>query len=58
TEVLDMYVFKTLSEVRDLTESWMREYNDERPHDSLNDLTPWEYLARHENRKNSNLECH
>ncbi|PIB12867.1 hypothetical protein B853_21136 [Vibrio rotiferianus CAIM 577 = LMG 21460] len=58
TEVLNMYVFKTLSEVRDLTEKWMKEYNDERPHDSLDDLTPWEYLARHESRKNSNLECH
>ncbi|WP_443083706.1 IS3 family transposase [Vibrio sp. E14] len=58
TEILDMYVFKTLNEVRELTENWMREYNDERPHDSLNDLTPWEYLARYESRKNSNLECH
>lgn len=55
---LDMYVFKTLSEVRDLTENWMREYNDERPHDSLDDLTPWEYLEKHESRKSSNLECH
>ncbi len=58
TEILNMYVFKTLSEVRDLTEKWMKEYNDERPHDSLDDLTPWEYLARHESRNNSNLECH
>ncbi|WP_139344048.1 integrase core domain-containing protein, partial [Vibrio ruber] len=58
TEILDMYVFKTLNEVRDLTENWMREYNEERPHDSLNDLTPWEYLERHDSRKNSNLSCH
>ncbi|CAM2780201.1 Integrase catalytic domain-containing protein [Vibrio mytili] len=53
-----MYVFKTLSQVRELIDNWMREYNDERPHDSLDDLTPWEYLARHESRKKSNLECH
>ncbi|MGD1335192.1 IS3 family transposase [Vibrio harveyi] len=58
TELLDMYVFKTLSEVRELTEQWMKEYNDERPHDALDDLTPWEYLARYESRKNSNLGCH
>ncbi len=43
-----MYVFRTLDEVRDLTQNWVREYNEERPHDSLEDLTPWEYLAKHE----------
>ncbi len=40
-----MYVFKTLNEVRNITKNWIREYNEERPHDSLNDLTPWEYLG-------------
>jgi putative transposase len=44
-EILNMYVFRNLTEVRQLTEFWMTEYNDERPHDSLEDLTPWEYLA-------------
>ncbi|SEG74242.1 Integrase core domain-containing protein [Vibrio hangzhouensis] len=48
TEILNMYVFKTLSKVRELTEKCMMEYNDERPHDSLHNLTPWEYLAKHE----------
>ena len=47
-EILNMYVFRTLDEVRDLTQNWVREYNEERPHDSLEDLTPWEYLAKHE----------
>lgn len=45
-EILNMYVFKTLNEVRELTDNWIREYNEERPHDSLGDLTPWEYLAK------------
>ena len=54
-EVLNMYVFKTLNEVREITENWIREYNDERPHSSLGDLTPWEYLAKHEALENSNL---
>lgn len=45
--VLDMYVFQTLSEVRERTEIWMQRYNEERPHDSLNDLTPKEYLLFH-----------
>ncbi len=57
-EILNMHVFKTLTEVRELTENWVREYNEERPHDSLNDLTPWEYLAQHELRENYNLGRH
>lgn len=57
TEILDMYAFKNLHEVRELTENWMREYNEERPHDSLGDLTPWEYLAKKQ-AENSNLGCH
>jgi len=42
--VLDMYVFRTLNEVREQTETWIKEYNEERPHDSLRDLTPREFL--------------
>ncbi|MBT5804773.1 MAG: transposase, partial [Gemmatimonadetes bacterium] len=34
-EVLNMYVFKTLSEVRAITEEWIDQYNEERPHDAL-----------------------
>jgi putative transposase len=46
--VLDMYVFKTLEEVRERTESWMRDYNEELPHDALGDLTPVEYRKLHD----------
>jgi putative transposase len=42
--VLDMYVFQTLNEVREQTEKWLQEYNQERPHDSLGDLSPREFL--------------
>ena len=42
--VLDMYVFQTLNEVREHTEKWLKEYNEERPHESLGDLTPREFL--------------
>lgn len=43
TEVLDFYVFRKLSEVREITDRWLPEYNEERPHESLGDLTPAEY---------------
>jgi putative transposase len=43
-ELLDMYVFSRLSEVRNLTEKWLKEYNEERPHESLDNMTPVEYL--------------
>jgi len=32
-----MYVFQTLNEVREQTEMWLKEYNEERPHDALGD---------------------
>jgi len=57
-EILNMYLFRTLNEVREITDNWVREYNEERPHDSLGDLTPWEYLAKHNSPENSKLECH
>ena len=53
-EILNMYVFKTLNEVRELTDKWVREYNEERPHDSLEDLTPIEYLNKYDPVGNSN----
>ncbi len=42
-EVLDCYLFNNLNEVRQLTDEWINVYNHERPHDSLNDMTPAEF---------------
>jgi putative transposase len=56
-EVLNMYVFKTLSEARAITEEWMDQYNEERPHDALGDLTPFEYRVAHQQREYSTLYC-
>ena len=39
-ELLNAYVFKTISEVREKTEEWMLDYNANRPHKSLNYKTP------------------
>ncbi len=57
-EILNSYVFKTLSKVRAITEEWMDQYNEERPHDALDDLTPFEYRMAHQPLENSNLDCH
>ncbi len=43
TEILDFYLFRTLNEVREIKERWLNEYNCERPHESLNNLTLEEY---------------
>ena len=42
-EVLDSYIFETLDQTRALTAEWLREYNEQRPHESLGDIPPVEY---------------
>ena len=42
-EVLNFYLFNSLTEGRELTDIWMAEYNYERPHESLNNLPPEKY---------------
>ncbi len=42
--ILNMYIFETLEEVKNLTENWLGNYNQQRPHDSLGNITPQEYL--------------
>ncbi|KGT94558.1 hypothetical protein NG99_08030 [Erwinia typographi] len=40
---------RTLNEARKITGRWLAEYNSERPHESLNNLTPEEYRLMAEN---------
>lgn len=43
-ELLDLYFFRSLSEVRDITSYWRTKYNEERPHDAPQDMASVEYL--------------
>jgi len=43
TEVLDRYIFNSLTEVRTMTEDWRSRYNQERPHTTLGDVPPSQY---------------
>ena len=43
--ILDANLFRTLDNVRDLTQTWIEDYNNERTHEALNYQTPNEYAA-------------
>jgi len=53
-EILNLYLFNDLDEVREAVHWWMIEYNEERPHDSLGDRTPTEHYNQFA--KNSTFE--
>ena len=42
-DVLDQHLFARLDDVREAAYWWMLEYNEERPHESLGNLTPREF---------------
>ena len=46
TEVLDVYLFESLAEIRALTERWLVAYNQERPYQSLGRVPPLLFLPR------------
>ncbi|MCP0914258.1 IS3 family transposase [Legionella sp. 27cVA30] len=57
-EILDFYLFRDLNEVREITGKWMKEYNEERPHESLGDLSPFDYKLIKNKSENSSLGWH
>jgi len=42
---LDAWCFMSLTQVREETERWLKEYNTVRPHESLGDVSPIEFLT-------------
>lgn len=45
-ECLNEHWFLSIAQAREIIEAWRTEYNTERPHSSLGNLTPAEYAAR------------
>lgn len=41
--VLDMYIFRNLADVKEKTGEWRKYYNEQRPHEALENKTPVEY---------------
>jgi len=45
-EVLDMHLFHDINHVQAMTDEWLMTYNSERPHESLGNLTPYQFYEK------------
>lgn len=54
-EVLNLYLFRNLAEVRETTYWWMIDYNEQRPHDSLGNMTPLDVMQNYTGNSTFNL---
>ena len=52
-EVLNAYLFRSLDQVREIRDGWLRIYNEERPHQSLGRIPPSQFRRQLENEQNS-----
>ena len=46
TEVLNAYRFASLTEVQEITDAWLIDYNEQRPHDALGRVPPASFKPR------------
>lgn len=51
--VLDAYMFDSIDQVREQTDIFIKDYNEFRPHDALNGLSPLMWKCRQHNNANS-----
>jgi putative transposase len=49
-ECLNEHWFLTLQEAQAVIEAWRREYNEERTHSTIGDVTPMEFIQHHQDR--------
>lgn len=57
-EILNFFLFRSLGEVREITANWIKQYNEERPHEALKDMSPIDYKLHKSKTENSNLRWH
>ena len=43
-QVLDANFFNSIAEAQEAADGWLMDYNEFRPHDSLGDKTPMEFM--------------
>ena len=48
-ECLNEHWFLTLHEAQLVIEAWRREYNEERTHSTIGDVTPQEFITNYQN---------
>ncbi|KFI17875.1 integrase core domain-containing protein, partial [Nitrosococcus oceani] len=46
TEVLDAYLFTNLEQVQTITNQWLVDYNEYRPHEALGNIPPVQFMPR------------
>ena len=56
-ECLNEHWFLTLQEAQLVIEAWRREYNEERPHSAIGNLTPMEFINHHHNQPQTAQEA-
>ena len=49
-ECLNEHWFVTLQEAQLVIEAWRQEYNEERPHSTIGNMTPMEFIQNHHDR--------
>jgi putative transposase len=54
-DVLDMHIFENLHQVKEKTEEFIEDYNNNHPHDSLNNMSPVEFMKTKYQKKVSNF---
>ena len=56
-ECLNQHYFKTLEEAKNITKDWKMWYNEFRPHQTLDGLTPAEFIKQWQDKNNNQNPC-